>query len=168
MLVILLCSIKHTGFRINRCIIVTEHQTCKEKQCYEHTHSKHAHVSSDYDSCVSICCSCVCFPQRNAVVDYIAPRVSVFDAAYFLTDMLSGSYRPGSPFDNRTEAEPAHIFCIDRAMKIMHLKSRAVRKMTRMKIDPRMLARPDFMPWDLLNSKKRSQTMPGMQRINAA
>ena len=111
---------------MNRCIIATKHQTCKEKQCYEHTHSKHFPVRSDYDSCVSICCGCVCFPQRNSVVDYIAQRFPVFGDAYFLTGMLSGSCRPDSAFDNRTEPETAHIFCIDRAMEIIHLQSRAV------------------------------------------
>ena len=132
-------SIKHNGLRMNKCIIVTGHQTCKEKQCYGNTDPKHFPVRSGYDSCVSICCGCVCFPQRNSVVGYIAPRVSVFDAAYFLTDMLSGSYRPRSAFDNRTEAEPAHIFCIDKALEVMHLQARAVREMARMDIDPLML-----------------------------
>ena len=42
----------------------------------------------------------------------------------------------------------------------MHLQSRAVREMTRMDIDPRMLAKPDFMPWDLLNTKARNEIVP--------
>jgi hypothetical protein len=68
----------------------------------------------------------MCFPQRNSVIDYIAQRFPVFGDAYFLTGMLSGSYRPDSAFDNRTEAKTAHVFSIDRAMEIMHLQSRAV------------------------------------------
>ena len=72
----------------------------------------------------------------------------------------NNGYRLIAVIDNRTEAEPAHIFCIDRALEIMHLQSRAVREMTRMDIDPRMLAKPDFIPWDLLNTKARNEIVP--------
>ena len=69
-------------------------------------------------------------------------------------------YRLIAVIDNRIEAEPAHIFCMDKALEVMHLQGRAVREMTRMDIDPRMLARPDFMPWDLLNTKARNEIAP--------
>ena len=69
-------------------------------------------------------------------------------------------YRLIAVIDNRAEAEPAHIFCIDRALEVMHLQARAVREMTRMDIDPLMLARPGFMPWDLLNTKARNEIVP--------
>lgn len=70
------------------------------------------------------------------------------------------NYRLIAVIDNRVEAEPAHIFCMDKALEVMHLQGRAVREMTRMDIDPRMLARPSFMLWDLLNTKARNEIVP--------
>lgn len=69
-------------------------------------------------------------------------------------------YRLIAVIDNRAEVEPAHIFCIDRSLEMMHLQEHAVREMMLMDIDPCMLFRTDFMPWDLLNTKARNKIVP--------
>jgi len=73
-------------------------------------------------------------------------------------------YRLIAVIDGRTDTGHPQMVNLDTTVEVLFLQSRAVREMRHIDVAPQALAEPNFMLWDMLNARWRTQA--GLETYN--
>lgn len=66
-------------------------------------------------------------------------------------------YRLLAVIDSQTETGQTRMVKLDRAIEVLFLQSRAVKEMRNIDVASHVIAKPGFMPWDMLNAQYRKR-----------